>query len=207
MCAVCNTQCEKKGKNGWDLDHKIPLIEGDGSLSFWQMGNLQTLCKQCHKDKTSREATERATRRREMKVNELFEGEVVKFPVGADRPGKKVNIETLINVGGNKLVVDTLDELGKFLKFKTSVKNLTIFDDEPSSAMASIASKADVHLINKSDDAVKKFAADLKAKFPKLGAKLSGQRIALKFTSKGSHFIGSYFTQSGAVQITLVLKT
>lgn len=63
-CANCGTQCDKKGKNGWDLDHKTPLIEADGSLSFWQMPNLQTLCKVCHKAKTSREATERAARRK-----------------------------------------------------------------------------------------------------------------------------------------------
>lgn len=64
ICAECKKQCDKKGVNGWDLDHKIPLIEGDGSLSFWQMPNLQTLCKDCHKAKTGREATERAAKRR-----------------------------------------------------------------------------------------------------------------------------------------------
>lgn len=64
VCRTCGTKCERKGSKGWDLDHITPLIEGDGSLSFWQMPNLQTLCKPCHKAKTALEATERATKRR-----------------------------------------------------------------------------------------------------------------------------------------------
>lgn len=69
-CNSCGIVCEKKGPLGWDLDHITPLIEGTGDLSFWQMGNLQTLCKPCHKEKTSREATERAAKRREAKKSE-----------------------------------------------------------------------------------------------------------------------------------------
>lgn len=66
-CNVCGVQCDRKGANGWDLDHIKPLIEAQGDLSFWQLGNLQTLCKPCHKSKTSNEATKRAAERRLVK--------------------------------------------------------------------------------------------------------------------------------------------
>lgn len=63
ICVICKTQTERKK---WDLDHIIPLIESKGKpdLSFWQKGNLQTLCKPCHKLKTSAESTERARLRK-----------------------------------------------------------------------------------------------------------------------------------------------
>ena len=64
VCKVCKTQCDKKGKNGWQMDHITPLIEANGDLEYWRLPNLQTLCKVCHKAKTSSEATERAVRRR-----------------------------------------------------------------------------------------------------------------------------------------------
>lgn len=66
-CRSCGTICDKKGKNGWHLDHIKPLIEAKGDLSFWRPGNLQTLCKPCHHAKTGQEATERATKRRILK--------------------------------------------------------------------------------------------------------------------------------------------
>lgn len=66
-CHECKTLCDKKGKNGWHMDHIVPLIEANGQLSFWQLGNLQTLCKVCHTAKTSQEATNRATQRRILK--------------------------------------------------------------------------------------------------------------------------------------------
>jgi 5-methylcytosine-specific restriction endonuclease McrA len=45
----------------WELDHIVPLIDGgDHGLA-----NLQTLCTPCHKEKTVREARERAERRSE----------------------------------------------------------------------------------------------------------------------------------------------
>jgi 5-methylcytosine-specific restriction endonuclease McrA len=50
------------------MDHIKPLIEAQGDLSFWQMGNLQTLCHPCHTAKTSSEATERAAKRRAAKA-------------------------------------------------------------------------------------------------------------------------------------------
>jgi 5-methylcytosine-specific restriction endonuclease McrA len=54
-CNVCG-----KVEKGWHMDHIIPLVESTGDISYWQMGNLQTLCKGCHKNKTSEEATNRA---------------------------------------------------------------------------------------------------------------------------------------------------
>jgi len=42
----------------WELDHIVPLIDG-GSHA---LENLQTLCTPCHKQKTAREARERAAR-------------------------------------------------------------------------------------------------------------------------------------------------
>jgi 5-methylcytosine-specific restriction endonuclease McrA len=63
-CASCGTKCHIKN---WDLDHRQPLIEAKGRIEFWKMDNLATLCKPCHKEKTSREATARAAARRELK--------------------------------------------------------------------------------------------------------------------------------------------
>jgi hypothetical protein len=51
----------------WDMDHRQPLIESKGDMAFWSLGNCTTLCRPCHKDKTAREATERARLRRELK--------------------------------------------------------------------------------------------------------------------------------------------
>ncbi len=42
----------------WELDHIVPLIDGGGH----EIENLQTLCTPCHKQKTTREARERAKR-------------------------------------------------------------------------------------------------------------------------------------------------
>ena len=44
----------------WEADHIVPLIDG-GSF---EVENLQTLCRKHHKEKTKREAGERAARRR-----------------------------------------------------------------------------------------------------------------------------------------------
>jgi len=44
----------------WHADHVIPLSEGGG----FDMDNIQTLCTPCHQDKTSDEASMRASRRR-----------------------------------------------------------------------------------------------------------------------------------------------
>lgn len=45
------------------LDHIVPLADGGTATEE----NLQLLCPDCHKEKTAREATERARRRREAK--------------------------------------------------------------------------------------------------------------------------------------------
>lgn len=62
ICNVCKIDTQKK----WDLDHITPLIESKNNvdMSFWQMGNLQTLCRPCHKIKTANEATSRAQTRK-----------------------------------------------------------------------------------------------------------------------------------------------
>jgi 5-methylcytosine-specific restriction endonuclease McrA len=44
----------------WELDHKVPLIDG-GTHS---LSNLQTLCVPCHHDKSAREHSERAAQNR-----------------------------------------------------------------------------------------------------------------------------------------------
>lgn len=63
-CASCGCQTDRKGQNGWQMDHIVPLIEANGDLQYWRLGNLQTLCKRCHTTKTSAEAAERARLRR-----------------------------------------------------------------------------------------------------------------------------------------------
>jgi hypothetical protein len=63
QCARCPTKLEKL-KSAWHVDHIVPLIEAQGDLSYWRMGNLCTLCIPCHKLKTSEEATARAEKRR-----------------------------------------------------------------------------------------------------------------------------------------------
>lgn len=68
LCAKCGHQCDRKGINGWDMDHITPLIEAQGDLQYWRLNNLQTLCKKCHTAKTSAEATERARIRKLAKM-------------------------------------------------------------------------------------------------------------------------------------------
>lgn len=63
-CATCGHQCARGGADVWHLDHVKPLIEAQGNIAYWQMGNLQTLCQPCHHAKTGREATERAEARK-----------------------------------------------------------------------------------------------------------------------------------------------
>jgi 5-methylcytosine-specific restriction endonuclease McrA len=47
-------------RHAWELDHIVPLADGGGH----ELGNMQTLCRPCHRAKTAREAAERARRRR-----------------------------------------------------------------------------------------------------------------------------------------------
>ncbi len=66
-CAACGVISPRRGGH-WHVDHRKPLIEAQGDLSFWKLPNLQTLCQPCHHQKTAREAGERAAKRREKKA-------------------------------------------------------------------------------------------------------------------------------------------
>jgi len=63
ICAECGRKDHR-----WELDHKRPLWEQkdipveERDLAYWQKGNLQTLCRVCHREKSNREATERSRR-------------------------------------------------------------------------------------------------------------------------------------------------
>lgn len=60
-CSSCDIQCEDWPQSyTWEADHVVPLIDG-GSFG---LDNLQTLCVDCHKAKTAKEAAERAVRRK-----------------------------------------------------------------------------------------------------------------------------------------------
>lgn len=64
-CAVCG-----KKDPSWELDHIRPLYEQKGKkasdvdLDYWKPGNLQTLCRFCHRDKSAQEATIRSSGRK-----------------------------------------------------------------------------------------------------------------------------------------------
>lgn len=64
VCASCGKKCARKGQPKWHMDHRLPLYEAHGNLDYWRMTNLQTLCGDCHKVKTSNEATLRAIARK-----------------------------------------------------------------------------------------------------------------------------------------------
>lgn len=66
-CASCLHQCSRKGPDGWHLDHIMPIYMANGRIWVWQMPNLQTLCKPCHKIKTAKEAGDRAAARKKAK--------------------------------------------------------------------------------------------------------------------------------------------
>ena len=51
----------KHRKTLWDADHIIPVERGGGSCG---LENIRTLCLSCHTLATSKEATERAARKR-----------------------------------------------------------------------------------------------------------------------------------------------
>jgi 5-methylcytosine-specific restriction endonuclease McrA len=54
FCRGCGVEC---GPKEWDADHIIPVHKGGGACD---MDNFQTLCKQCHWDKSAKEARQRA---------------------------------------------------------------------------------------------------------------------------------------------------
>ncbi|MBD3175775.1 MAG: hypothetical protein GF320_11380 [Armatimonadia bacterium] len=63
----------RKGVDGlghrrwWEIDHKTPLWAGGAN----HVDNLQVLCVPCHREKTAREAAERAKQRRNPGQTEL----------------------------------------------------------------------------------------------------------------------------------------
>lgn len=66
ICAKCGVKCTYQLP--WHMDHIKPLIESNGDISYWQLPNLQTLCENCHKEKTGKEATARAEKRKQDKA-------------------------------------------------------------------------------------------------------------------------------------------
>lgn len=54
VCAECGRDCSKDGR--WAADHRVPLADGGEHT----MENLQTLCDDCHGEKTAAEAKARA---------------------------------------------------------------------------------------------------------------------------------------------------
>jgi 5-methylcytosine-specific restriction endonuclease McrA len=85
LCAMCPkvlakwkpyTSGELKGywqiTGAAELDHVVPLWRVDlmpkarRTVRWWLPGNLQTLCRPCHKEKTAREAKERGMWKRDM---------------------------------------------------------------------------------------------------------------------------------------------
>lgn len=59
----------KSGKL-WQADHIRPLVDGGGlDLAYFEASNLMTLCSACHRQKTSREASQRALARKARAVS------------------------------------------------------------------------------------------------------------------------------------------
>tara|TARA_B100001094_G_scaffold329513_1_gene392416 strand:- start:2909 stop:3364 length:456 start_codon:yes stop_codon:yes gene_type:complete len=57
-CNKCGKQCTRRC---WDLDHVKPLMEQKGlkenqlDWSYYELNNMQTLCRPCHKKKTKQD--------------------------------------------------------------------------------------------------------------------------------------------------------
>lgn len=76
ICEICRQDCfaghrhlpvyrRLKGLLSlFDMDHKVPVVEGGGSCG---LENLRTLCKPCHRQVTAALAARRAFRRRSLK--------------------------------------------------------------------------------------------------------------------------------------------
>lgn len=71
VCYMCGIQLDKKS---WELEHIKPLYEAEGRIEYWELPNLGTSCKPCHKEKTKREAKARAEKRRIDKLNSVQDG-------------------------------------------------------------------------------------------------------------------------------------
>ena len=57
-CNDCGEECTRRG---WDLDHVKPLMEQKGikgnklDWTYYELNNMQTLCRPCHKKKTKKD--------------------------------------------------------------------------------------------------------------------------------------------------------
>lgn len=60
VCAECGRNCEQQPVCGWEADHRQPLEDGGEH----ELENLQLLCDDCHHEKTARENSARAAKRR-----------------------------------------------------------------------------------------------------------------------------------------------
>lgn len=58
-------EAESRMVSYYDLDHIVGVKEGGGGC--W-LGNYQLICRSCHKEKTKREATFRAARKKQIEV-------------------------------------------------------------------------------------------------------------------------------------------
>jgi hypothetical protein len=97
----------KSRKSLWELDHRIPLIDGGGHGD----DNLQTLCTPCHTRKTASEARERAIRKGEaMSANEVT-SEIDSNPT--EQPCAKEEIAETRTAKGGKRSASHLDQLFK----------------------------------------------------------------------------------------------
>lgn len=64
VCYLCGT---RKARRDWELEHIQPLYLAEGRIEFWQLDNLATACRPCHKEKTAKEAGDRAKARKNLK--------------------------------------------------------------------------------------------------------------------------------------------
>jgi 5-methylcytosine-specific restriction endonuclease McrA len=69
-CAGCGQQCNVyPDYRAWEADHIVPLWSVPDGIDikdrdrFWGISNLQTLCGECHRRKSAREADIRKTQR------------------------------------------------------------------------------------------------------------------------------------------------
>lgn len=60
-CYMCG---EIFTKDQWEVEHIKPLYEAQGRMEYWELHNLGTACRPCHKKKTADEARHRALLRK-----------------------------------------------------------------------------------------------------------------------------------------------
>jgi hypothetical protein len=69
VCQGCGKDTWKYDES-WEVDHRKPLFEANGDLSYWHPDNLQLLCWTCHGNKTKAEATRRALNKKPKDIDE-----------------------------------------------------------------------------------------------------------------------------------------